>query len=98
MAAGKIWREGDEAGARSVDKDFMRFAGDADEGLFVLTLAQAKADFAGIAGSDLCFDFERVALDVGGTNFVICLLDGEAVAAEQLFCAELLDLFDRCLN
>src|SRR5882762_990694 len=98
MAARKVWRERYEAGARSVDKDFMRFAGDADEGLFALTCAQAKADFAGIAGSDLCFDFERVAFDVGGANFVDCLLNGESVAAKQLLCAELLNLFDRCLN
>src|SRR6266478_9990377 len=98
MAAGEIWREGDEARARSVDKDFMRFAGDADEGLFALTFAQAKTGLACGAGIYFCFDFERIALDVGGANFVICLLDGEGVAADQLLCAELLNLFDRCLN
>src|SRR6266404_8531573 len=98
MAAGEIWREGDEARARSVDKDFVRFRRDADQGLFVLTFAQAKTDLACVAGIYFCFDFERVAFDVGGATFVDCSLNREAVSAEHLFCAELLDLFDRCLN
>src|SRR6266404_8345578 len=94
MAAGEIWREGDEAGAGSVDKDFVRFRRDADQGFFGLTFAQAKADLSSVARSDFCLDFESVALDVGGANFIVCLPHGDSGGAKQLFLAELLCFFD----
>ena len=75
MTPRKIRREGNQAGVRAVYKEFVRFCGDSDQGFFVRTPAEAETTLIGTTGSDLCFDFEGVTLNVGRVNFLVGLLD-----------------------